>query len=116
MANYAERAARLRDEDLMEIAFSNERDGFDPVFIAVARKEVFRRKIDSPSQGHGAELQRQREVNAAIDAVKHKIPLKRVGTLLFLFLSILFIPCLIAAFSLFLRGYRKKQRMHYQSR
>ena len=110
MANYAERAARLRDEDLMEIAFLNERDGFDPVFIAVARKEVSRRKIDSPSQEHGAELQRQREVNAAIDAVKHKIPLKRVGTLLFLFLSIFVIPCLIAAFSLFLRGYSKKAK------
>ncbi|KPF85581.1 hypothetical protein IP81_19505 [Novosphingobium sp. AAP83] len=110
MASYAERAASLRDEDLLEIAFSKERDGFDPVFIAVARKEVSRRKIDSPTQKYGSELQRQKELNAALDAVKHKTPLKRVGTLLFLFFSILVLPCLIVAFSLFLKGYNKKAK------
>lgn len=110
MANYAERAASLKDEDLIEIAFSTERDGFDPAFIAVAQKEVSRRKIDSPTQEYGAELQRQKELNAALDAVRHKIPLKRVGTLLFLFFSILILPCLIAAFALFLRGYTKKAK------
>lgn len=110
MLDYAKRVASLRDEDLMEIAFSNERDGFDPVFVAVARKEVARRKIDGPTHEHGAELQRQKEISAALDAVKHKIPLKRTGALLFLLFSIFVVPCLIAAFVLFLRGYNKKSR------
>ena len=110
MSDYAKRVASLRDEDLMEIAFSNEHDGFAPVFVAVARKEMSRRKLDGPTQEHGAELQRQKEIRAALDAVKDKMPLKRIGALLFLFFSIFVVPSLIAAFVLFMRGYNKKAK------
>ena len=110
MSDYAKRVASLRDEDLMEIAFSNEHDGFDPVFVAVARKEMSRRKIDESTQEHGAELQRQKEISAALDAVRSQIPLKRAGALMFLFFSVFIVPSLIAASVLLFRGYNRKAR------
>lgn len=110
MPDYAKRVASLRDEDLVEIAFSNERDGFDPVFVAVARKEVSRRKIDGPTRGYGAQLPGKNEFSAALNVARNEISLNWTGHLLLMLSSIFFVPCLIAISVLFFTGYTRKAK------
>ena len=99
--------ARMRVEQLGDIAFARPEDGFREDFIAAAQAELDRRGVSSAAR---VELEENAAEIRAEDSERAKLPLGWPGIILFLLIGPMLLISGISAISLYATGYKEKAR------
>jgi len=99
--------ARMRVEQLSEIAFATAEEGIREEFIVAARAELDRRGISGAAK---AELAAHVAENRTDEVERQNSPLGWPGIVLFLLIGPLLLISVISAVSLYATGYKAKAK------